>query len=649
MNSRFVNLTSYCVLEFRSTPLGDPSPEFMSPQYYLLENNNVGTVQIYTTDAYMASAHNSRDLSVIATGGAKLVYNDITKSPIYSDYDPNITTTLLSPSVSVNQVVDTMRFHFASGFNFTEVENVIVGARHKINDLSQIQLANILLDAATAQDVFTYNNRPLFLANTVYDKYVDIKIPSIPWLDQDFDQFGSSSFEYAVSKGLGFIKNAPITVFLMEAAYEEYNAPNNVTYDRYQVNAYYEGSVPQTNIFDGLGCYIDEAADGDYIQFFATWNGAFPDSLISTLNSSAADQDWIIIHQLNVYEQVGADQVPSGNITIYQEDRFDLPLSYRPILREAGFAVAMSIDYTMRLFNKYSGDQVIKTASKTVINPNKYGKTLAKINLPDGPQSMKVYNKIIQKNFEARSLFAPKSSQLQASNVKLSAKSTTKTVTVKVPEYVPIKQASIKLSQKNALHAAGNEADHVIYGQGRLTLPIDPSDNVIVFTVYQSNPLNTKQNLRVDLNTNSEFKLNFGKNAEFVFDSIIDSTIATPTRGEIAFRIPKINAKSLLETTDDQFFITLVSKTEGTETLLYTGKWTASSNYTDVIAAEEDAATVAQNEDTIISLRDQVATLTAQNEELTKQIQGTPIKNTVLFETPKSLSAAAAVEPPPAD
>lgn len=646
MNSRFVNLTNYCVLEYRSVPLGDPNPDLMSLQYYFLENNNVGTVQIFTTDAYLDSTHNSRDLSVVAVGGGKLVSDDITKLPIYTDYDPNISLSQLSPSLSVNQVVDTMRFHFASGFNFTEVENVIVGARHKLNDLSQIQLANVLLDASTAQSIFTYNNRPLFLANTIYDRYIDVKIPSVPWLDEDYDQFGSASFEHAISKGQGFIKKAPITVFLIEAAYEEYNAPNNVTYSRYQANAYYEGSVPQINIFDNLGCYIDEAADGDYIQFFATWNGAFPDALISTLNGSTADQNWIIVHQLNVYEQVGSEQVPSGNITIYQEDRFDLPLSYRPILREAGFAVSMSIDYTMRLLNKYSGEQIIKTASKTVINPNKYGKTLAKINLPEGPQSMKVYNKIVQKNFEAGKLFAPKSTHVKAAKTALETAVKTKTVTVKVPEYIPIKQASVKLSQKNALHKAGNESDHVIYGQGRLTLPVDPSDNLLVFTVYQANPLNSKQNIRVDLNSNSEFKLNFGKNSEFVFDSIIDTKLANPTRGEIAFRIPKINAKSLLETTDTQFFITVVSKTEGTETLLYTGNWIASANYAEVIAAEEDAATAAQNEDIISSLREQVATLTAQNEELQNQVRGSQVKNIVQLESPITISAPAAVSPP---
>jgi hypothetical protein len=141
--------------------------------------------------------------------------------------------------------MDTMRFHFASGFNFTEVEHIIVGARHKLNNITQIQLANIILNAVTTASLFSYNTRPLFLANTIYDKYIDIKIPSIPWLDADFTQFGASSFEHAITGGIGFIKNAPITVFLAEATQSDYFAPNNITYEQYQITQYYEGSVSQ--------------------------------------------------------------------------------------------------------------------------------------------------------------------------------------------------------------------------------------------------------------------------------------------------------------------------------------------------------------------------------------------------------------------
>jgi hypothetical protein len=620
MNSSFVNLSDYCVLEYRSTPLGDPNPSILSSSYFLVDNKNVNALQIYNTDGYSDTTHNSRDLSVVSIGGSKAIYNDITLIPIYTQYDPNITETQLSSSLSANLVMDTVRVHFASGFNFTEVENVIIGVKHKLNDLGQMQLANVLLDAATAQSIFTYNTRPLFLANTIYDRYVDIKIPSVAWLDEDFTQFGDASFEWAITNGIGFIKGAPLSVFLAEATYEEYNAPNNVTYDRYQIVNYYEGSVSQVNKFDGLGCHLQEAADGDYLEFFATWNGAFPDALIDTLNDSGPDQEWFFTHQLEVYEQIGSELVPSGNIIIYQESSFDQVLTYRPILKEAGFAVSMSIDYTLRLINRKNGDQVIRTGSLSVINPNKYGKSLAKISLPDGPQSMKVYNKIVQKNFETGSIFAPKSTQVDA-GTQAKAEVITKTVEVKIPQYLPIKQALIKLSQKNALHRTGNVADQVIYGQGRMTLPIDPTDNVIQFTVYEADPANRNSQTKVNLNNNSEFRLNFGEGSEFAFSTIVDDTLTNPSLGEIAFRVPKDKAKLILASSDALFTITLISKADGTESLLYTGKWTSSANYADVISAGEDAATAVSNEELIAALSAQVTSLTEANVTLRAQLR----------------------------
>lgn len=648
MNSSFVNLSSYCILEYRANPLGDPSPTVLSTDFYLVDNKNVNTVQIYNTDGYSETTHNSRNLSVVSLGGSKVIYVDTTLIPIYTAYDPNITETQLSSSLSTNLVMDTLRFHFASGFNFTEVENIIVGAKHKMNDLKQIQLATILLNAATALSILTYNNHPLFIANTIYDRYIDVKIPAIPWMDADFDQFGSASFEYAITGGVGFIKNAPVSVFLAEAQYEEYNAPNNIAYDRYKFVNYYEGAVAQVNKFDALGCQIMEASDGDYIQFFATWNGAFPDSLIASLNESGPDQNWIFSHQLQVYEQIGSTLYPTGNAIIYQDDKFDEVLAYRPILKEAGFAVSMSIDYTLRLINTLNGDQVIKTAALTVMNPNKYGKKLAKINLPDGAQSMKVYNKIVQKNFEISNLFAPKSTQVTVvpiPPVPVIEKITEKVV---VQEYLPIKQMDIMLSQENALNTVGNETDRVVYGQGRLVLPIDPVDNFIKFTAYQVNPVDSTNQKRIDLNNGSTFKLNFGQTSKFSFDSLTDPSLTSPSRGEIAFRIPKESALQILQMTKDNLFmITLISKTDGTETLFYTGTWVSSANYANLISAKVDAEIAVKNEKTIIGLKEQVTNLTKENAGLiTKKIEELAGKENAQAQTSKTVNSTAAVKPP---
>ena len=624
MISNFINLSSYCVLEFRATPIGDANPPLLTSQFYLVDNKHLGIKQIYNTDGYSATTRNTRSFSLVGLGGSKLIYNDITLLPMYSDFDPLITETTVSSELSINMVMDTMRFHFASGFNFTEVEHIIVGARHKLNNITQIQLANIILNAVTTASLFSYNTRPLFLANTIYDKYIDIKIPSIPWLDADFTQFGANSFEHAVTDGIGFIKNAPITVFLAEATQSDYFAPNNITYEQYQIIQYYEGSVSQINKFDTLGCYIAEAEDGDYIEFFATWNGAFPDSLIATLNESGADQEWIISHQLTIYEHIGSDIVLSGNSLIYQETNFDTPLTYRPILKQAGFAVAMSIDYIMRLINKKNGDQIIKSASMSIINPNRYGKKLEKIELLNGPQSMRIYNKIEQKNFEAAAIFtgsvpststsAPNTANLTASITALTLQRNvlqTRLANALITTTPVIKQTNIQLSSGNSLSPIGQE---VIYGQGRAVLVIDPVDNLIRLTLYKKETLGAAIVSLAPINlvsgfTGVTFRLTFGTTNDFRFSNTSIGTISNRTNGELLFRIPSVQAKLLLENSENNFMVTKVDPT-GTETLMYTGTWLSSSDYQAANAAGDIAR---ENAETAAALTAARATIDSLN------------------------------------
>ena len=629
MKSTFITLTDYCILEYIMTPLGYFAPEIINSNYFFVNNANLNVYQIYNTEAALTQTHNTRNSSVVAIGGSKLVRVDETMIPIYTQYDPNIVETQVDNAFTNSIIVDTMRFHFASGFNFTEVENIILGARQKLNNLKQVQLANVVINSVTATDLLVFNNRPLFLSNGVYDKYVDVKIPSCSYLDQNFNLFGVNSFEYVFTEGVGLITNAPITVSLIEANREDLYASNNQTYETYRVVNYFEGSVPQTNEFDSLGAVIQEATDGDYIQFFATWNGGFPADLISTLNAKGTDQNWILVHQLQVFEQIGTAQVPSGNFLVYQEDSFDVPLSYRPILNDAGFAVSMSIDYTLRLLNKLTGDQVVREGSLTVFNPNKYGKHLSTIPLAAPPQSMKVYNKIQYNGVDASQLFIDHSYSKQSQTSAHANSTVARTVRISVPVFY--KQANIRISHKNALLTSSDSSTEVIYGQGELILPIDPSDNFIKFTVYEADSKDqTKQNF-ANLNNNSKFNLNFGTDSTFVYSSLTDQSVENPSKGQIAFRIPKDQAKKILQSTDSLVYITLIAE-DGSETLMYTGQWQSSANYANILNAADSAKSQLQNDPQVI--------ISGLNETITKLQNDLQKSNQKVIEQKAGLTSA---------
>ena len=93
--------------------------------------------------------------------------------------------------------------------------------------------------------------------------------------------------------------------------------------------------------------------------------------------------------------------------------------------------------------------------------------------------------------------------------------------------------------------------------------------------------------------------------------------------------------------------ITLISKTDGTETLFYTGTWVSSANYATLISAKVDAEIAVKNEKTIIGLKEQVTNLTKENAGLiTKKIEELVGKENAQAQTPKTVNSTAAVEPP---
>lgn len=640
MISKFITLTDYCVLEYIMSQVGETNPELLNTEFYLINNSYIESYQIYNADQYSIT-NNTRGLSVIPTGGSNLVRNDLTDIPIYSQYDQNITETLIDGEYSSMLVMDTLRFHFASGFNFSEIPNIILGARQKLNNLSQIQLANVLINAQTSQSLLIFNPRPLLLANTMYDKYIDIKIPNCANLDDAYTQFLINSFEGQITNNIGFIAGSPVTVSLSEAVAYEIFAENGEIYEGYRVTEYYEGSVPQTNEFDSLGAEIREATDGDYIEFFATWNGAFPEDLISTLNTSGPNNDWIIVHQLKIYELVGSTQVPSGTIVIYQEDQFDEPLVYRPILKNAGSSIAMSIDYLIRLLNRKTGDQIIRSGSLSIFNPNKYGKSLAKIQLNESVSPVKVYNKIIQKNIESSQLFIERDYSIPL-NETTNPVYITKEVKVSTP--ILYKQANIKISHRNALLSNTSKSSNLVYGQGDLVIPIDPTDNFIKFIIYQEDTsFDSKRSqsslnyIPLDLNILGTFKLVFGENSEYSYTAVLDPAFANPSVGELVFRIPKDQAKKVLKLSDNLMYIT-VESSDLTETLLYTGSWVASKKYSEVLINQENKKNSIINEAdyTILNLQKAISELQSENELLKSTTSTKSIK-------PESINSINAV------
>jgi hypothetical protein len=288
----------------------------------------------------------------------------------------------------------------------------------------------------------------------------------------------------------------------------------------------------------------------------------------------------------------------------------------------------------------------------SLFNPNKYGKYLAKIELADRPQSMKVYNKIVQKNLEISNLFTGGKAP-QAATAQMTTAPTVIEKEVKVGVPVFYKQSNIQISQKNALLKYGDGSMEVIYGQGEMILPIDPTDNFFKINVYEKNPVNPKVHTPANLNNNSTFTLTFGSDSKFVYNGLTDPAYVDPSKGQLSFRIPKDQAKKILESTDTNLFISLVGA-DGTETLLYTGRWLPSSQYSAILRANEAAQNALLNDpqEIISELREKITNLESTNAALGKRLQTVKFGVSGSFfqtENIRAINPIASVLPPPSE
>jgi hypothetical protein len=522
------------------------SNNFLSEDFTLLVNQHSDSYQIFNPDSAINTTRNIRDLTAVSIGNGKFAYLDSEKIPNYLAYDDKISE---SPINGFNVIYDKVRFHFVSGFQLDPLAGIILSIRNQMNDGRNHVFASIIVSNDTIDNIITFNPKPLFIGNATYDRFIDIKVPSIKNVNEEFkiSLNPSTTFSASITPTdigySGFIYNSPINISLAECGRKEILSTNlNVKYDVFEVSQNFESSLSQSNEFDTVGAFVGESTGGDFIEYYLTFNSAFPEELISILNRRNPSDNWVIIHQLSVFEQIGSSFINTAKQVIFQEDKFDEPLLYRPVLRNAGSAVSMSIDLLCRLTNTRTGEQIIREASFSLLSPKKYGRNLNVIPLTDEPQSQKIYNKIIKTNLEATNLFIEPSfapgfnSQTGITSTQMVVQPVqpavvnpnVATVAIADPtipqlvqqvvapttvvEYVPVffSNNNISIANVSAIADKTDIEDQVIFKQGALRFVLTPFDNAVrlkVYNVINQNPI------PLDLNLNaSNFRLVFETN-----------------------------------------------------------------------------------------------------------------------------------------
>ena len=592
---RFVKITDYLLLEYNYTTAPTPEIYYVNTGFPAVGFEKIvngyfdNTVQILNNPSSESTTKNVRDLSVVQVDKNRFVTLDKDYLVPYLDTDPKLTSVSNLPVVfpsNIGVYYDSIKFHIISGYNFDNLDGVILQAKYQERTGKKATVMQILLQKSNVA-LPVLNPNPIYLGGALYDKYVEVKIPAYANMVYEFDILNGNPTQTSTlaakisSDGNGFLRDAPVefTVFEVTQTVLKNGYQNYIGQTRAQLSIF-----PKDN-FSSLVGVIQENQFYNYLEFYPTWNGNFLEDFLTA--EGKVGNTYYVVNELEVKEQVGLSYITTYNFTSIQLDDFNSPAIFRPVLVNP-LSTSFVVNYTMRLVNKGNQNQIIRRSTFSSFDINKYGKENNIINLTTGAYAQKVYNKIVQApNLISGVGVAPNVTPLEK----------------KIPVFY--KDNNISVTQENIIiDKNGNIISETstpdvtkLYGQGKAKILVDPFDNFYKFTVYNLKDGTTPE--LIDLGNSLTYYIIFldASGQSVRVENIKNKTaISNPSKGQVSFKVVSTNSKKILGFISREFY--LVSKTpDGVETKLYSGYWQnqteflASSNSMSVSATGATGAT----------------------------------------------------------
>ena len=459
----------------------------------------------------------------------------------YNSYDSaNLSQSLLSDYTSTQWPVEyeTLKLHLLSGYNLEDLDGLLLSVEYPEVSGKNCTVAQIAY--LKGDEFIKFNARPIVISGRSYDRYIEVLIPSLFSLNDEFyaNPTSGALAYWLSSDNKGFLKSGLISITLREITTSSDNGTvlsltagdvTNITYK-------------QQDAYSLLSAVIIENDEEDCFEYYPSWQGGFVEDLVSSLNSVGGD--YYVFHELYIYEQLGFSQVQSDYFVSIQEGNFNEPKKFRPILKNADSAYSFSIDYVMRLTDKDTGNQIVRTASITSFEPKRHGRKIEKVNLEGSVRSFKIYNKIIEET------------KLQV-NRKVVDKRVEKLYTPTFFDFneVAVNTSNVILKTDGTFTTESVWNWDVIFGQGEAIMLIHPYENYVKFKMhrYLENNVTTSLDLRydVDLFLVIEYA---GKRVRFSkLEGFYSTNLA---EGEIVFKIPAKDSSAIYSNEGGIFYIT---------------------------------------------------------------------------------------------
>ena len=540
--SLLFNINKYILLEYIYS--GTTSPIIHSTndiQFRKVVNGHTNVDTIINDDNSKPITNNIVDNTVVDLDNGRYALLDNDAAFFYPNADPDVTVNSIPIAPPLNVVYDKIRIHILSGYNFEDLEGFIISIYARMTNDKQLRLCNLSFLRSDPKDIF-FNPKPLKLAELIYDKFIEFLIPSQAEMlaDQEAAPQTTNHLAYHLTNGV-YLGN-------QNTIYCEYKDIREVIEEEGLI--YF---IPQEEVrfafssvdnFDLLTADIQESTEGNYFEYQAKYNGQVIEDFIFSLNS-LVNNNYFIIHELRVIEQVGISFTETDNFTSIQTNSYDSIKRFRPILLLTSTAVSFSIEYTIRLYNSVDGKSIFKTASISSIDVNKYGKLTTKINVGDTTQPLKVYNQI-QDNQQFD-------------------------IIDNLVEITKTKILSTFINNNDIRVKSDADLDKSIDG---LLIKLNPFDDILKFNLtYLPNPSDPESEKELELGTVSTYYMAFIKNddSKLYVEEFVSHNF-NKQEGEIAFKVTAAQSTEVKSYTNRNFYI-LSRNPNGIETVIASGKF----------------------------------------------------------------------------
>ena len=491
---------------------------------------------------YQAVAYNGSDASEYAL---------LDSTNNYIDNHPNWTG---STSATINQAdatdipantvtYDTVRLHLRTGYSFGArgYEGFLfqVGAR-KQSGVKNFFTSLVYLNASSFE---IQNPKPFVLGETMYSKFIEVKVPALAGMDNDFATWFFGTGSDAVDPTANY-----------EISFKLINEINSASgYDIARTADEVEFTLAREDEYPDITAVIEEAEDGDYFNLYGAKDGSITgfDSYIENRKATSSD-DIVVFHDIAVYEQITSFFDKSYEMSISQVINFDQPIPFRPVIANSNVATAYNIDYTLRIYNETSNTQIVKRASYTSYNVGKFGKRLRNINLPGKNSVMKVYN-TLPNVLENRQIIE---------NLAMLPSNQTRFV----PTF--IERLNVVTGSTNVV-VVDNEivdaSEMKFYADGESLLTLSPFDNYVKFKIGK---LSGDDLINVSLESVDKVILNLGNVA---ISNSLNYADVELGEGEIMFKISEADMTAASKQESRTFMLSIANGTD--KTLIHHGNF----------------------------------------------------------------------------